>query len=156
VLDAIQNPIGGFGTIAGFVTRRMGSMLASPLVPVRSSVLEPDAEQLGRLVGQFGAHVERLLRTYRETIMDRQYQLARVADSAMELYVSSAVLNRLDATLHNPSQDAAQCDRDLKTGRYYLQAAARRIRQNFSAMWNNDDEGTTAVADQLLKTHQAK
>ena len=43
--------------------------------------------RLGKLVGTFGGQVQKVLRIYQESILDRQYQLARIADSANELYV---------------------------------------------------------------------
>jgi hypothetical protein len=35
-------------------------------------------------------------------------------------------------------------------GRYYLRAANRRIKQHLAALWDNDDEQTTATADLVL------
>lgn len=101
VLDALKNPIAHFGKIGGFASRRLGSLLSSPTVEVRSMELDDDAARLGRLVGTFGSNVERLLRTYQESIVDRQYQLGRVAEAAIELYVSSCVLRRLDRVLRH-------------------------------------------------------
>ncbi len=101
VLDAIMNPIGNFSKIGGFASRRIGALFSSPQVNVRSGELTDDATRLGRLVGAFGSNVERLLRRYQESILDRQYQLARVADSATELYVSGCVMNRLDRLLRD-------------------------------------------------------
>ena len=38
----------------------------------------------------------------------------------------------------------------LETGRYYLRAAGRRIRRNLAALWDNDDEQTTSLANRKL------
>jgi hypothetical protein len=73
-----------------------------------------------------------------------------VADCAIELYVSSCVLNRLDAMLghnHTPSADLKLA---LETGRYYLLTADRRIRKNLADLWSNDDEATTSLADKFV------
>ena len=61
----------------------------TPQIDVRDASLEPDAARLSRLVAKLGASVEWLLRTYREEIVDRQHQLARVAHAVMEIYVSA-------------------------------------------------------------------
>jgi acyl-CoA dehydrogenase family protein 9 len=154
VLDAIMSPLGNLGKIGGFASRRLGSLLSSPKVEVRSSELQDDAERLGRLVGSFGGQVERVLREYRETVLDRQYQLARIADAAIELYVSGSVLNRLDHLLrdeHLADQDRAW---NLQIGRYYLLTAGRRIRRSLSDLWDNDDAETNRLADALLKRPQ--
>lgn len=151
VLDALKSPFGNFGKIGGFAGRRLGSILSTPEVPVRSASLADDAARLGRLVKSLGGQVERLLRTHQEAILDRQYLLRRVADAATELYVSACVLSRLDREQRDPHLPAAVVARNLATGRYYLQTAARRIRQNFAALWSNDDDQTTAIANLLLE-----
>jgi acyl-CoA dehydrogenase family protein 9 len=150
VLDALMNPLGNISKIGGFASRRIGSMLSSPEVKVRSTELQDDATRLGRLIGSLGSHVERLLRKYQESIMDRQYQLARVADVATELYVSSCVLNRLDALVRDPHADEAERLRGLKLGRYYLKTAGRRINRNLADMWDNDDDDTTRLANMVV------
>ncbi len=150
VLEAIMSPLGNFGKLGGFASRRLGALVSSPSVAVRSSELETDAGQLGKLIGTFGSNVERLLRRYREGIVDRQYQLGRVADAVIELYVSSCVLNRLDRLLRDARGDETRQGRDLVTGRYYLLTAARRIRRNLADLWDNDDEATTRLANQVM------
>jgi hypothetical protein len=35
----------------------------------------------------------------------------------------------------------------IATGKYYLQAADRRIRRSLDDLWSNDDEATTQLAD---------
>ncbi|MBI2826527.1 MAG: acyl-CoA dehydrogenase family protein [Planctomycetia bacterium] len=150
VLDALMRPIGNFGKIGGFASRRIGSMLSSPEVRVRSTELADDATRLGRLVGTFGSQVERLLRKYQESILDRQYQLGRVADAATELYVSGCVMNRLDSLVRDPHFGESERLEGLKLGRYYLKTAARRIRRNLADLWDNDDEDTTRVGNIVL------
>ena len=72
-----------------------------PEVRAHQAELQPDAERLGRLVARFAANVERLLRRYREGIVDREYQLGRIGDCLIELYVSACVLRRLESLLSN-------------------------------------------------------
>ncbi len=128
-------------------------MFSSPSVDVLHGELEGDAMRLGKLVGEFGNEVEAVLRRYQESILDRQYQLARIADSANELYVSACVLRRLDAMLGKGPLDAAR-QLELQTGRYYLTTAARRIRHNLDNLWVNDDEETTKMADAVLAKYR--
>jgi alkylation response protein AidB-like acyl-CoA dehydrogenase len=149
ILHAIQHPLGNFGRLRSFAGRRLGAMLAAPTVPVRSDLLEDDAAQLGRLISQLGSEVEKLLRTYREAIMDRQLQLGRISDAATEIYVSAAVLARLDHMLRQQN-GKPETQRSIQAGRHYLRMSARRIRANFAALWDNDDEATLSLARGLL------
>lgn len=150
ILEAILSPWGNLGKLGQFASKRLGRLLGTPAVAVRSATLQEDADRLGRSIAQFANEVERLLRHYQESILDRQYHLARIADSAIELYVSSAVLNRLDSMLHDHRFDSRTRQRQLKIGRYYLETAARRIRQRLAECRDNSDPATTQVADLLL------
>jgi acyl-CoA dehydrogenase family member 9 len=151
IRDAIYSPLGNLSRLGRFTGRKLGSLLTSPSVPVRSAELESDAAELGRLVGSLGTSVQRLLVQYQLGIVDRQYQLARVADAATEIYVSSCVLNRLDFLIRNSHDHNGSLRLDLETGRYYLLTARRRIRQSLAALSDNDDEATTALASRVLK-----
>jgi hypothetical protein len=130
VLDSLKSPLKNIGKLSSFAGKRLEGLFTNPHVDVHDQQLAPEATRLGGLVALFGSNCEKLLRTYQESIMDRQYQLGRVADCAIELYVSACVLNRLDAMLghnHSPSADVKLA---LETGRYYLLTADRRIREN--------------------------
>jgi acyl-CoA dehydrogenase family member 9 len=151
IRDAIHSPLGNLSRLGRFTGRKLGSLLVAPSVPVRNAELEPDAAELARLVSSLGSNVERLLVQYQLGIVDRQYQLARVADAATELYVSACILNRLDHLLRNSHDHDGALRLDIETGRYYLRTAGRRIRQALAALWDNDDEATTSLANRVLK-----
>jgi alkylation response protein AidB-like acyl-CoA dehydrogenase len=153
VLKAAMNPLANLGKLGRFAGHKLESIFSSPHVDFTHSELAPEAIRLGALIGTFGGQVEKLLRTYQESILERQYQLGRVADAAIELFTSACVLRRIDSILsqaeHNGA-DAGQTKRDLSIARYYLLAADRRINQNLAALWANDDEATTAAAEIAL------
>ncbi|MCI0360244.1 MAG: acyl-CoA dehydrogenase family protein [Planctomycetaceae bacterium] len=151
VLDAISHPLGNLTRLGRFAGRKMGSLLVAPSVAVRSTELESEAAVLGKLIGKLGANVERLLRTYQMGIVDRQYQLGRVADAVTEIYVSACVLNRLDALVRNHHGEEADLRMQLETGRYYLTTAERRVRRALADLWDNDDAATTSLANRMLK-----
>jgi len=152
VRDALSNPFGGrFGRLARFAGRRVGSLLLPPTIQVSSPALEADAERIAAVLKRFGADVERLLARYQRDIVDRQYQLGRIGDTAIELYVSICVLRRLDALLRNSHNNQKQQRHELATARYYLRTAERRMRANLKALWDNDDEATSALADRMLR-----
>jgi alkylation response protein AidB-like acyl-CoA dehydrogenase len=151
ILNAIYHPVGQITKLARFGGRQLGSMLSSPTVPVRSSELEGDAAQLGRLVGALGRNVQKLLIQHQKEIVDRQYQLARIADAATDLYASSCVLNRLDHTIREHHGDEADLRMTLETGRYWLTLSKRRIRGWLKQLWDNDDAATTGMANRMLR-----
>ncbi len=143
VWDALHRPWSHAGQLGRFAHKRLRSMWRAPMIRVRDRRLEADAARLGWLIRRFGSHVERLLRVHREAVLERQYQLARIADSATELYVSAAVLNRLNYGVADAQGFAA--------GRYYLLTADRRIRRNLHELSHNDDRATTSFADFVFR-----
>ncbi len=153
VLDALMSPLGNLSRLGGFASRRLGSLLAAPKVEVHSPSLQDDADRLGAAIGRFGAGVEKLLRRHQEGIVDEQFALARIADAAADLYVSSCMVNRLDHLV----REAAHHDHgvsvvdDLAIGRFALAQSARRIERSLAELWDNDDDQTLAIA-RLLKT----
>jgi alkylation response protein AidB-like acyl-CoA dehydrogenase len=149
VLHSFFTPLQGFGNLGRFAGRKLGALFVSPQVPVSRIELEGEATSLGKLISELGRHGEKLLVLYQKEIVEKQYQLARIADAATEIYVSACVLRRVDAELkraHHPHE----VDLNLATARYYLAAARRRIRHSFAALWDNDDEATTELADRML------
>jgi len=64
--------------------------------------------------------------------------------------VSACVLNRLDHMHRNAHDHNGALRLDLETGRYYLRTARRRIRAALAALWDNDDDATTALANRVL------
>jgi hypothetical protein len=156
VLTALKRPIKHLGKLSNFVGHRVESLFRAPDVSVANAELQPDAQRLGKLVAHFGANVERLLRVHREGIVDREYQLGRIGEAAIELYVSACVIRKLDAELGQASHGTARHDgaanghRAVQVGRYYLRSAERRIRAQLAALWDNDDQLTTETANLLL------
>ena len=59
---------------------------------LRCSFCHKSQDAVAKLISSLGSQIERLLAKYREGVMDRQYQLARIADSATEIYVCCCVL----------------------------------------------------------------
>jgi len=155
VLDALSHPLRNFGRLSSFAGQRLEAMFRSPGVVVHNGELNQDAQRLGKLVATFASNVERLLRRYREEIVDRQYQLGRVADAVTEIYVSACVLKRLDDLLAHSNGEATDHKPSLIAGRYYLRTAERRIRQRLADLWDNDDAATTEAANALFTEQSA-
>lgn len=151
VLSAVKHPIKGFGTLWKFGREQVSSWLSTPEVPVRSPGLKNEARELGKRVRDFGAAVQTLLRTYREAILERQYQQERIAEAACELYASSCTLSRLDHLLTDGNGHAGELERDVSAGRYFLRLANRRIQQQLALLADNDDAQTTPAADAALR-----
>jgi len=142
-----EEMLGRLGKVAGFAKRHLpGSDHAQ--VPVRHKEIADLGHLAEELTRAFGQAVETQLMEHREGVLEKQYVQARIADAATELYMIAAVVARLDAELAGAR--TGELARDVESGRYYCQTAARRIRRSLHELGDNLDDETTALADRWL------
>ncbi len=117
----------------------------TPDVPVKSDELRDDAYTLGKLVREFGLKLPHVFLALKneETFAQAELVHERIADIAIDLYVSACVLARLDHLLAgkggNGKPTASDPYADPIAGKYFLKLAFRRIRERFAALDDNDD-----------------
>jgi alkylation response protein AidB-like acyl-CoA dehydrogenase len=146
---ALRDDLLGFKWSLGKISSGLGvasrlavpALAETPTVPVKSPSLFAPAKELAALVKRFGTTLPKVFLALKtdEAFFNAQLVHERIADIAIDLYVSACVLARLD---HEGPEDAA--------GRYFLQLAARRIEGNFAALADNDDEACLAAAKAAL------
>jgi alkylation response protein AidB-like acyl-CoA dehydrogenase len=151
VKSALSRPVRGLGKLLNFGRKQLTARLTTPEVPVRCPDLRTEAHELGKRVRDFSLSVQSMMVRYREAILDRQYIQERIADAACDLYASSCTLSRLDQLLTQSNGNPIEIKRDAFVGRYFLKLANRRIKQNLTALTDNDDDATTAAANAALE-----
>lgn len=131
--------------------------VGTPDVPVKSATLRDEAHTLGSLIREFGLKLPHVFMSLKDEAKFVQAQLVheRIADIAIDLYVSSCVLSRLDHLLSKPAgngQAAGKADpyADASAGRYFLKLAYRRIRERFAALDDNDDGACLDAAKSMI------
>lgn len=143
---ALRSPLRHLGLISGFAAARVLSRLASSStldVPVAER-LERHARFLEKHVGELRDVVEKLVRLHRQRIVERQMELERVADMAIELFATAAVLARTQARLEENGEDA--CARELALCDLFAVDAGRRFRAAREAIASPLDETRRTVA----------
>jgi hypothetical protein len=129
---------------------------SAPEVPVRTQELMEDAGTLARLVRDFGLKLPYVFMALKDEATFAQAELVheRIADIAIDLYVSACVLSRLDYLLGKGSSNgkatAADPFADVTAGKYFLKLAFRRIRDRFAALDENDDKMCLESAKAML------
>jgi len=118
----------------------------TPHVPVQSPELRDDANTLARLVRDFGLKLPHVFMSLKDEATFAQAELVheRIADIAIDLYISACVLARLDYILlasqgGNGKPTVSDPYADPVAGKYFLKLAFRRIRDRFAALDDNDD-----------------
>ncbi len=163
VLHAVMHPLSRWTNIGRFAGRKLSQLMASPSVPIRHPELDDEATHLGHLIQRFGSEVEWALRTYQKEIVDRQYVLARLGDTAIDLYASICTLRRMDHLIssrshhdgdagngHSSPGNPLPLATQLMAGRYFLSQSRRKIKRLLTELHDNDDERTTELARKML------
>jgi alkylation response protein AidB-like acyl-CoA dehydrogenase len=149
VLDAAKSPFAGIGTLLGFGRNSINRVLRTPDVPLRTQQLTDEGARLASTIRRFGLTNQRLLVRYRETIVENQLVLNRVATIAMALYTLTAVLSRLDSVLVSANGNAASVQGDVALGKLYCRMAYDEIEQAFEGFRHNYDDDIRRISDKI-------
>jgi hypothetical protein len=87
-----------------------------------------------------------------ERFIQAQYLHERMADIAIDLYVGSCVLSRLDHLLTKGPANGSANDHaaEIEAGKHFLRIAFDRIDQNSRALFHNSDDSATQAANAAL------
>lgn len=125
-----------------------------PSIPVQSAELYDFAQRLAKEIKRFGLNLPWVFKMCgtEERFIQAQYLHERMADIAIDLYVGSCVLSRLDHMLMRGVVNGSQVvhDAEIEAGKQFLLIAFRRIDLNIKALYRNDDEKTTKSANAAL------
>src|SRR5438105_10723208 len=94
VLRATKHPVGNFGRLARFAREQWRDIILGPVVEHIHPQLEREGHTLAKMTNLLARDVSRLLRTYRQGILDMQLLQKRIADSVIDLYATAAVISR--------------------------------------------------------------
>jgi acyl-CoA dehydrogenase family protein 9 len=147
--SALRRPLKNLGLISGFATSRLRSALgATPTLDVALIArLERHREYLEKHIAELHMATERLIRHYRRDIIDRQQELERLADMAIELFATTCVLARTQRLVEERGEDA--CARELDLCDLFVVESGRRFRAARQSLESRQDEGRREVASHV-------
>jgi acyl-CoA dehydrogenase family member 9 len=157
-LDAMRKrPMANLHRLAGYGAGhlwRKTPLAGGPAIPVQSVELQPEARRLARQVKRLGTALPGVfLRAGSEAkFIQSQLVQERLADIAIDLYVSSCVLSRLDLMIQKGAGETRAQDfaGEIEAGQCFLGLANRRIDAAFAGLTDNDDDATVRAADAAL------
>ncbi|HEX5971643.1 MAG TPA: acyl-CoA dehydrogenase family protein [Gemmatimonadaceae bacterium] len=144
--SALRRPLRNLGLISGFAASRLASRLgATPDVqaPLHER-LKAHKEHFEKHVAELKEVTERVIRTYRKEIVDRQQELERLSDMAIELFATACVLARTQQLLEQRGE--AGCAHELELCDLFVIEAGRRFRAHRLGVQSPQDETRRAVA----------
>jgi acyl-CoA dehydrogenase family member 9 len=147
-VDAWKNPFADLGNLKG-KSGVLLSRLRLPKIPVRSQLLQKQADELAQVIRELSWQVVRLLARHREDIVEKQLQLNRISSVVMAVYVSSAVLSKLDADLQRVDENPQALGHDFAIGTFFIDRQMKMCRRWFKGMKSNSDEAVEKLSDQI-------
>jgi len=150
--QAVQNPISNFGVVLGEVSKRSKSSLGLGAGNTLADQVHPNlvevAAQVCKNTEMFGTAVEKLLMKHGKHIIHEQFLLNRLAQPAIDIYVTSCMLSRCTLSLNQGLPSAMQ--EELLT-KAFSNEANLRIAANLGALKNPTQLETFKMMSQISK-----
>jgi hypothetical protein len=109
-----------------------------------------EAERLSRSIRSFSFSVLRLLAEYREGVVEEQLKLNRIAEGAISLYTTAAVLSKIDSDLQRAAATGTSLGNDVETARFYCNLALDKLGDSLKCLFaHNRDKEAEALSDIL-------
>uniref|UniRef100_A0A6I8NHF7 Very long-chain specific acyl-CoA dehydrogenase, mitochondrial n=1 Tax=Ornithorhynchus anatinus TaxID=9258 RepID=A0A6I8NHF7_ORNAN len=138
---ALKNPLGNAGLLLGEagkqLRRRAGLGSGLSLSGVVHPELRRSGEQAVAALESFAVVVEALLVKHKKGIVDEQFLLKRLADSAIDLYAMVVVLSRASRAL---SEGHATAQHEKMLCDTWCIEAAARVRENMTALQSDPQQ----------------
>jgi alkylation response protein AidB-like acyl-CoA dehydrogenase len=111
--------------------------------------LAAEAAMVAENIHDLALGVERALFRHGKAIIDRQFDQERMANAAIDIYVSCATLVRASWAIERAGgPDKAEAD--LDHAKLFVPAAARRARRAIRAIDRNQDARMKGIAERAL------
>lgn len=145
-----NHPIKGFGVLSTYASKKLGqyTTIGRQTLSRSHPALSEQAGIVEQLVSKLAQHVETTLRTYGKNIIGQQLVTKRLADSAMEVFVSMCVLSRVTSLLE--AKGATACQDELRLAKAFTHYVSHRVHGYLRTLGENADKELCALADSVL------
>jgi acyl-CoA dehydrogenase family protein 9 len=130
---AFKDPIHSLGAIGGYLAGRAKRTITKPTLENVHVALAGEADLVATLVHDLALAVERMLMEHGKSIVDMQFVQERMANAAIDIFVSTAVLSRTTWEIERAGSEEAAAEQ-LDCARIFVPLAYRRARRNIRAI----------------------
>jgi acyl-CoA dehydrogenase family member 9 len=149
--EAFRDPLRSLGAIGSYLGGRVKRQLVKPEFRRVHPALKSEAEMVANSVHRLALGVERLLVEHGKGVIERQFHQERLANSAIDIFLSSATLSRATWAIERAGgPDKAQAD--LDNARIFVSMAMRRTRRALRALQRNQDARLKGLAERALES----
>jgi hypothetical protein len=149
--QAFRDPLRSLGAIGSYLGGRVKRQLGKPEFRRVHPALKSEAEMVANSVHRLAVGVEKLLVGHGKGVIERQFHQERLANSAIDIFLSSATLSRATWAIERAGgPEKAQAD--LDNARIFISMAMRRTRRALRALQRNQDARLKAIAERALES----
>ncbi len=148
---SFRDPLNAIGAIGHFLAGRARRTISRASFRTVPEALEREAEMVATNIHQLGNAVERALMRHGRKIIDRQMMQERMANAAIDIYLSTAALMRGTRAISRAGGDVGRATAELDLIRLFVPMAMRRTRRSIRGISRNDDPRTRAIAERALE-----
>jgi acyl-CoA dehydrogenase family protein 9 len=147
---AFKNPLKNIGAISSYVTGRAKRTLTKNAFTKVPEELADEADEVATGIHNLALAVEKSLIEHGKDIIERQMIQERMANAAIDIYLSTAVLSRVTSAIKKHGVTGAKDD--LDAARIFIPMAMRRTRRAIRAIEKNGDDRLRALAKRAYDT----
>jgi acyl-CoA dehydrogenase family protein 9 len=138
--SALRRPLRNLGLLGGYATSRVKLRLGqtSTLDIDLHDRLKKHKEYFERHVSELGSATDRLIIRHREKIVDSQLMLERLADMAIDLFATAAVIARTQSLIDE--RGVENCNREIALCDLFCIEAGRRFSGNRKVLDSREEE----------------
>lgn len=138
--SALRRPLRNLGLLSGYATSRVKLRLGqtSTLDIDLHDRLKKHKEYFERHVAELGSATDRLIVRHREQVVDSQLMLERLADMAIDLFATAAVIARTQSLIDE--QGVERCNQEIALCDLFCIEAGRRFSANRKVLDSREEE----------------
>jgi acyl-CoA dehydrogenase family protein 9 len=146
---AFKDPLHSIGAIGSYIAGRVKRQLVKADFTKVHPALADEAELVATAIHDLANGVEKLLIEHGKAIIDQQFQQERMANAAIDIYLSTATLSRATWAIEKAGGPEKAVE-DLENAKIFIPAAMRRARRSVRAFERNQDERLKAIAERAI------
>ncbi len=120
-------------------------------IEISSSLLQQEAKILSSEVRRFGRGVMKLLWRHGNHVIDKQLDLEHIANAAIYIYTSAAVLSKMDTEIERVHGKQELLGRDIEVGKFFCNYALKQARVYLNALFDPQDKAAELLSDHILE-----
>ena len=149
-LDFLNSAIEKIGFISEFAFSEVKKSVMAEKLEGFHPALEKECERLSSATHALASSASKLIRNYGHKLIDEQLQLARLADIAIDTYVISAVLSRINSVLEKHGGPEKN-EIELSMAKLIIRDAKARVNQSVYNLKANHDDTIRNIAKHIIE-----